>query len=83
MTMIYRSIGVTLGATGVGVTITHALGITPGGTYGQIIMTPQGTTGTGGAAVISANSQIAVVCAIGVGAGLVDITCQAFHSIIQ
>lgn len=82
MALIYRQTGVTLSATGIAVTITHALGVTPGGTYGQIVLTPQATTATGGVSVISATSQIATICAYGVANGLTDVTCQAFHTII-
>lgn len=79
MALIFSTTGITLSLTGIAVTVTHALGVAPD----FILLTPRGTTATGGAAVLSSTTQILTICAYGVASGLVDVCAISFHSIIK
>lgn len=79
MSLIFSTTGITLSATGVTVRVTHGLGVAPD----FVLLTPRGTTATGGAAVVASNSQTVDVCAYGVANGLVDICVMQFHTGIK
>lgn len=79
MALVYTVKGVTLSLTGIAVTVTHALGVVPD----FVLLTPSGTTATGGAAILSSTTQILTICAYGVASGLVDVCAISFHSIIK
>ncbi len=73
----YTQLGQTLTVTGVTVRITHGIGTTPD----FVILTPSGTTATGGATVVAKTAQYVDIAAYGVASGLVDVCAVVFHSI--
>jgi len=79
MALIYTQKGITLSLTGIAVTVTHALGVVPD----FVLLTPSGSTATGGVAILSSTSQILTICSYGVASGLADVCAISFHSIIK